>query len=157
MLLISSGRCTEGYEIQLNGPAVCPTFRKMGDSAPSTLKNSSTPDNVFCSILVGDPADDKCLDISGESAVEQAALIGYDCTGRWNQLFRLTADCRIAATQPAVISRVRGHASEGPIELCVEALETNHLATAVCGARSTEDEGKKAMQQRRQEFELISA
>jgi hypothetical protein len=138
----------------LNGPAACPSFRKIGDSAPSSLNNSASPDSVFCSILVGDPADDKCLDISGESAVEKAALIGYDCTGRWNQLFRLTADCRIAATQPAVISRVRGDASEGAIELCVEALETNHLATAACGQQSM---GEKERTETRQLFELIAA
>jgi hypothetical protein len=59
-----------------------------------------------------------CLDIYGQSPQPGAHLIGYECLGQWNQLFRIMSDCTISAMLPEPIGRVRGF--DKNITLCLE-------------------------------------
>ncbi len=111
---------------------------------------------VFCSLLLPSttqgPDDDdedhlhhlrqhKCADISGEVAHFQVPLIGYECTGRWNQLFYFTSTNRILAVQPEFISKVRGQQLNKRLEVCLEAqLDTNSVVTAPCQQITAADE-----------------
>jgi hypothetical protein len=61
-----------------------------------------------------------CVDINGESPYMGTNLIGWECSGQWNQLFRLHADCGISAVQPDLIGRVRGF-EEKNITMCFRA------------------------------------
>jgi hypothetical protein len=82
------------------------------------------------------------VDLSGESAYPGSPLIGWDCSGQWNQLFRLLPDCTVSIVQPEVIGRVRGFEAKN-ISFCFEpkpvpgedpALGELHLHSAGCVA-----------------------
>jgi hypothetical protein len=105
----SSGRCTEGYELVLKD-YTCPYFRRQeAHGTPVSPISPEEASKVYCSILVGDYDSNICFDIAGEAAAKGVPLIGYECTGRWNQLFYLSSNCTVAAIQPGVVGRVRGH------------------------------------------------
>jgi hypothetical protein len=93
---------------------------------------------VFCSILVGDYESDLCVDIAGENAAVGIPLIGYECTGRWNQLFRLGVDLTVVSTQPKVIGRVRGN-EDGDVHLCLAALPDGRVITDHCPSDQNRD------------------
>lgn len=100
--------------------------RTAGSSAPSD------PSRVFCSIIVRSESKELCLDIAGESPAPQTPLLGFDCTGRWNQQFSLGENCTIIAEQPAVVGRIRG-TGEGSIKTCLDSRHgSNILMSAVC-------------------------
>jgi hypothetical protein len=107
------------------------------------LKRPRAENNVFCSILIrngqasaSSPGEqdsaakekekekekELCLDIAGESSAHGAPLLGYECTGRWNQMFKLGDNCTIIAEQPAVVSRVRGQGDQA-LRSCLEVSE----------------------------------
>lgn len=80
---------------------------------------------------------DTCLDISGENPNYGGSLIGWECSGQWNQLFRLLPNCTLSAVQPKVVGRVRGLEDRGDIVMCMRAtidVKTGEvgLVTAVC-------------------------
>lgn len=77
-----------------------------------------------------------CLDISGESPTFGNNLIAWECTGHWNQLFRLGSDCSISAVQPDLIGRVRGF-NDVNITLCLETTDEFYLATSPCQSDSS--------------------
>ena len=71
------------------------------------------------------------MDIAGENADFGIHLLGYDCTGRWNQLFKLTENCTIMTLQPSVIGRVRG--GDRDIVSCLDSRHSSgDLLTAAC-------------------------
>jgi hypothetical protein len=80
---------------------------------------------MFCMLQGWKSEKNQCLDISGENASGGSPMIGWDCSGQWNQLFRLMSDCTISAVQPEFIGKVRG--AEGRnITLCVEKAKPAH-------------------------------
>lgn len=89
-------------------------------------------------------AKSTCLDISGENPHFGGALIGWECAGQWNQLFRLLPDCSVSAVQPRIVGRVRGLEDRGDMLLCLESKEDSvskdvFVLTAPCyNASSTE-------------------
>lgn len=76
-----------------------------------------------------------CLDISGESPQAGNSLIGWECTGHWNQLFRFGSNCSLSAVQPDLIGRVRGF-DDVNITICLESTYTNTVATSTCASNS---------------------
>ena len=100
----------------------------------------------------GDFESDTCMDISGENVASGTGLIGYTCTGRWNQLFRFTNYSTIQALQPSFISRARGVNDGQDVWLCLEALKTNFLVAASC-KKDTDDDIKN--HQHPQHFQLM--
>lgn len=136
----------------------CPSFHKLinssSSSSPEAATTSADADStqVFCSILSRagnkDRGKDKekekdndkelCLDIAGENPSYGTPLLGYDCTGRWNQLFHLGPNCTIMAEQPAVVGRVRGNTGSGEqggqsVALCLDARHgSGVVVTAPC-------------------------
>lgn len=72
------------------------------------------------------------MDIAGENPAYNTPLLGYDCTGRWNQLFKLTENCTILAQQPGVIGRVRGQGDKSIVS-CLDSRHTSGvILTAEC-------------------------
>ena len=72
------------------------------------------------------------MDIAGENPAYSTPLLGYDCTGRWNQLFKLTENCTIMTQQPGVIGRVRGQGDKNIVS-CLDNRHTSGvLMTAAC-------------------------
>ena len=45
------------------------------------------------------PPPPLCVDLSGESMYPGSTLIGWECSGQWNQLFSFMPDCTISTTQ----------------------------------------------------------
>lgn len=45
------------------------------------------------------PPPPLCVDLSGESMYPGSSLIGWECSGQWNQLFSFMPDCTISTTQ----------------------------------------------------------
>lgn len=139
LILLLSGRCTHGYELRLNDGS-CPTFQKTSNST-SNSTSTAAPDAtaVICSILTRAGGKELCLDIAGENPSYGTPLLGYDCTGRWNQLFHLGANCTITAEQPAVVGRVRGNGggsgdSGESVTLCLDVHHNSGVVvTAPCG------------------------
>jgi hypothetical protein len=83
---------------------------------------------------------DICFDISGETPRPDVNLIGYKCTGKWNQIYKLSDNCTITAEQPGLIGRVRGFGDEA-ISFCLTGGgKQNYVSTAQC-----EHEKKKKM------------
>ena len=75
---------------------------------------------------------DICFDISGETPRPDVNLIGYKCTGKWNQIYKLSDNCTITAEQPGLIGRVRGFGDEA-ISFCLTGGgKQNYVSTAQC-------------------------
>eukprot|EP01032_Pedospumella_encystans_P017484 gene17484-19921_t len=142
------GRCTDGYELHLHDHT-CPTFHQIMPisspnngttptststaSAHNVTSNGASPSlQVFCSILTRSGDKSVCLDIAGENPAYETPLLGYDCTGRWNQLFHLGANCTIMAEQPAVVGRVRGKTDQSIVSCLDTTHKTGVLTTAEC-------------------------
>lgn len=96
-----------------------------------------TEDSVTCQIshaeLSSSPSPSKggvCLDISGENPHSGSTIIGWECTGNWNQLFHFGEDCTLSAVHPKVIAEARGLPQN--ITRCLESLTTGGIHTAVC-------------------------
>ena len=97
--------------------------------------------NVFCSLFKPLKDMDICFDISGETPRPNVNLIGYKCTGKWNQIYKLSDNCTITAEQPGLIGRVRGFGDEA-ISFCLTGGgggKHSYVSTAEC-----EHEKKKA-------------
>lgn len=103
------------------------------DDQSSASHGGGFDEQVFCSVYLNDySTESECLDIAGESAKPLAPLLGYECSGRWNQLFQFNNDCTISATQPEFIGRVRGYDTE--VTVCLDATKGNEgvLTTNPC-------------------------
>lgn len=124
----------------------CPTFRKLGNNSITANTTVNTTEaggegpveegekeDIFCAILTRGLEDKElCVDIAGENPAYRTPVLGYDCTGRWNQMFRLTENCTIMAEQPSVISRVRSK-SDKAIVSCLDARhDSGVILTAEC-------------------------
>jgi len=72
----------------------------------------------------------QCLDISGEDLGTGARLIGWDCTGNWNQLFHFAEDCTLSAVQPKVIAEARSLPHN--ITRCIESTAGDAVQTSAC-------------------------
>jgi hypothetical protein len=72
---------------------------------------------MFCTIY--NKKSNKCIDISGENFKPGGKIITYECSSKWNQLFRFLPDYSISAVQPEVISKVRDFSRGLPITLCI--------------------------------------
>ena len=68
-----------------------------------------------------------CLDVSGQSARSGTPLIGWECTGEWNQLFKLHSNCTISTEQPEMYTKIRDDENKN-ITLC---LESNHMGMII--------------------------
>jgi len=87
---------------------------------------------VFCSLFKPLKDMDICFDISGETPRPDVNLIGYKCTGKWNQIYKLSDNCTITAEQPGLIGRVRGFGDEA-ISFCLTGGgKQNYVSTAQC-------------------------
>jgi hypothetical protein len=118
----SKGPCTENANATLL-PGECPSF-------PNVISSSHDDHEIFCQLQ--SKHDRKlCLDISGESATYGNSLIGWECSGHWNQLFRFAHDCTISAVQPDIIGRVRGY-EDVNITMCLESTDDFAVATGHC-------------------------
>eukprot|EP01038_Epipyxis_sp_PR26KG_P012610 gene12610-16907_t len=128
--------CTPGFELVMNDGDMCPSFHREAKDVKGAKE-----EEAFCSIVVGgesvfdsDSSNKSssspvlCVDISGENPSFGVPLIGYECTGRWNQLFRLGANCSVFATQPEMIGRVRNtdfnNNDNNDVHLCLEGLNS---------------------------------
>lgn len=140
---VFTGRCTHGYELELHDNA-CPTFRKSKPATAATATtvanstaNASVADSldaaeIYCSIFTRSDKKELCIDIAGENPAFNTPLLGYDCTGRWNQLFKLTENCTIMAQQPGVIGRVRGQGDQNIVSCLDNSHSSGVLMTAAC-------------------------
>jgi hypothetical protein len=131
--IVSSGRCTFGYTLELRD-GQCPTFHKLANTTNNATSEGAggVKEDVFCSILARHEDKELCVDIAGENPAYRTPVLGYDCTGRWNQLFRLTENCTIQAEQPGFIGRVRGRGDQ-TIVSCLDARhESGVVLTAEC-------------------------
>ena len=152
-MIMVSGRCTSGYEIVIED-FTCPYFRKTDllEGNSNCTRNGSTCEStnsvrvseeegfqVSCAILVGDYDTDFCLDIMGEVVAEGVPLIGYDCTGRWNQLFYLGKNCTISSVQPSVVGRVRGGKDDVRVCIAAQPKAVEHVTTAACPEGFSDD------------------
>lgn len=125
------GRCSHGYELELHDHK-CPTFRKITNTSSEATVPASPSDDVFCSILAHWEDKELCFDMAGENPAYGTPVLGYECTGRWNQLFKLTANCAIIVEQPGFIGRVRGRSDETVVS-CLDARhESGVLVSAPC-------------------------
>lgn len=75
------------------------------------------------------------MDITGELAAADVPLIGYSCTGRWNQLFYLADNCTISAVQPSFVGRVRGMEKDEDLRLCLSVDLLGNLVTSSCPSK----------------------
>mmetsp|Transcript_12376 Transcript_12376/g.27772 ORF Transcript_12376/g.27772 Transcript_12376/m.27772 type:complete len:212 (+) Transcript_12376:799-1434(+) len=135
------GRCTAGYSLDLKDGA-CPAFRKVSANANSTGGDTlgksgesigeSGNEVVFCSLTLPSLGPDKCVDIAGESPTFGSPLLAYECTGRWNQLFRLGDNCTIIAEQPGFVGRVRGFGDKDILNCLDSSHSGKVLSTAAC-------------------------
>jgi len=65
-------------------------------------------------------ANQLCLDINGQNYAPGADMIGWECTGQWNQLFEITPDGMLLAHLPPTLRRIRD-VKEGDYEkLCMQ-------------------------------------
>jgi hypothetical protein len=101
-LISSPGPCTEGNNL---------TFADGGCPYPHDLE-----EDLFCQIQIGNR--NVCADIAGQNPKAGGDVIGFECLGQWNQLFRFRSDCTISAIQPDIIGRVRS--MTGNVTLCLE-------------------------------------
>lgn len=88
------------------------------DDDDDEAKEEEEEANVFCSLFKPMKDMDICFDISGETPRPNVNLIGYKCTGKWNQIYKLSDNCTITAEQPGLIGRVRGFGDEA-ISFCL--------------------------------------
>lgn len=103
--------------------AFCSIYTKLpAQDAESNSQQSSTTGGIggHWGHAGGAEGPDICMDISGESARYGTGVIGYECTGKWNQLFYLGDNCTISAVQPAIIGRVRGYEENQVVTVCLE-------------------------------------
>jgi hypothetical protein len=103
-----------------------------GNLTSAPLLSLEESSHVACSILVGDYDKDACVDITGEVAATDVPLIGYSCTGRWNQLFYLADNCTISAVQPSFVGKVRGMEQDEDVRLCLSVDSVGNLVTSSC-------------------------
>ena len=131
IVILMLGRCSHGYELELHDHK-CPTFRKITNTSSEVTAPASPSDDVFCSILAHWEDKELCFDMAGENPAYGTPVLGYECTGRWNQLFKLTANCAIIVEQPGFIGRVRGRSDETVVS-CLDARhESGVLVSAPC-------------------------
>jgi hypothetical protein len=65
-------------------------------------------------------ANQLCLDINGQNYQPGADLIGWECTGQWNQLFEITPDGMLLAHLPPTLRRIRDVKAGAFEKLCVQ-------------------------------------
>ena len=130
------GPCTEGSNVTFaDGGFVLPQaegqaemFCQIGypGRVPSLAERGGDDEHGAIRTGDGGSSDDDnfggaslCVDLNGESAYPGSPLIGWECSGQWNQLFRFLPDGTISVVQPEVIGRVRGFDGQN-ITFCFE-------------------------------------
>jgi hypothetical protein len=101
------GPCTEGTDMYI----------KDGECA-SAVQNQ---ESMFCQLTSMSKANPACVDILGENIETDSKLIAFDCTGNWNQLFRLNSDCTISVTQPEIVAYSKGSKKGANTTMCLNA------------------------------------
>jgi len=125
---MSCGYTTEAAPRFRRPPAPAPAVHLLRTPPPCFARSSRAPVTRSCAWTLREripPLELRCW--------------GYDCTGRWNQLFNLGANCTIIAEQPAVVGRVRGNGggsgdSGESVSLCLDVRHSSGVVvTAPCG------------------------
>lgn len=114
-------------------------------STPAAVSRGEYAPAPFCPIYVADKKEDErrhlCLDLEKERIVPGTSIIGYPCSGRWNQLFGFGTspsghhDDRKPTTGHVFISIP--YAFHQPKELCLEA-DLPHLKVMACDPNKVE-------------------
>ena len=100
----------------------------------------SGQDEMLCQISSTSKHNQACVDVMGENINAGSKVIGFECTGYWNQLFRLTPDCSISVTQPDMVSHIRGSTERFNMTMCFSMKSSSkggfELTTEPCGSDS---------------------
>ena len=143
------GPCTDNAAIFIEEDSFC-------------QKPHEDESEMFCQ-LQSAADDDVCVDIDGENIQPGSHMIGWACSGQWNQLFRLSSNCSISAVQPEIVSRIRGF-DDRNITRCLQSNLDPYTSvflveTAECtniGSNSTSSSTKQRFQLLKRNNHLIT-
>lgn len=98
-------RCDESSPYQIFSIGSCTKKRSFHYENGQCIMKDKNEDVSFCLIHIGNENlvdQNICLDIMTDFVSHYGiALGGYECSGKWNQLFRFKSDCSISIVQPA--------------------------------------------------------
>ena len=77
-------------------------------------------EDMLCQITSTSKHNQACMDVMGENINQGSKIIAYECTGNWNQLFRLLPDCSISVTQPDIVGHSRGFSERMNMTMCLQ-------------------------------------
>lgn len=73
---------------------------------------------IICQFIM--VANQLCLDINGQNYNPGADMIGWECSGQWNQLFEITPDGMMLAHLPPTLRRIRDVKAGSFEKLCMQ-------------------------------------
>jgi len=111
-------------------PSELSSARKLQTITEESMTCQVRASNVLDHVVTTTAPRLQCLDISGEDPGTGVRLIGWECTGNWNQLFHFAEDCTLSAVQPKVIAEARSLPQN--ITRCLESNSHGALHTSIC-------------------------
>ena len=88
------------------------------------MQHNGSDNNKLCLLQVGDDSYEDssiCLDIMIDfvsKSTNGLVLQGYECLGKWNQLFRLQSDCTISLVQPVeTVGKIKNFKND--VNVCI--------------------------------------
>lgn len=105
------------FQWLLLGPCTDNTDMHISDGGCATAAHSQS--DMLCQITSTSKFNQACVDVMGENINAGSKIIAYECTGNWNQLFRLMPDCSISVTQPDIVSHSKGLAERVNMTMCL--------------------------------------
>lgn len=98
-------QCDVSSPFQIFSIGSCTKKRSFHYENGHCIKGDKHEEDAFCIIHIGNENSldqNICLDVMTDFVLHYGiALGGYECLGKWNQLFRFKSDCTISAVQPA--------------------------------------------------------
>ena len=119
---IRLGKCEPSLPFQWFkiGPCTDNTDMVIPDGGCAQAKPNTFQHDMLCQITSSSKNNQVCIDVMGESVEKGSKIIAYECTGNWNQLFRLSTDCSLSVTQPDIVGHSRGEKERANTTMCIK-------------------------------------
>ena len=116
------GKCEPSLPFQWFriGPCTDNTDMVITDGGCAQAKPNTIQHEMLCQITSVSKNNQVCVDVMGESVHAGSKIIAYECTGNWNQLFRLSTDGSLSVTQPDIVGHSRGEKERVNTTMCIK-------------------------------------
>ena len=116
------GKCEPSLPFQWFkiGPCTDNTDMIIPDGGCAQANPNTIQHDMLCQITSVSRNNQICIDVMGESVQTGSKVIAYECTGNWNQLFRLSTDCSLSVTQPDIVGHSKGEKDRTNTTVCIK-------------------------------------